>query len=77
MEIAGSLLVVGLCPVSAVTQESNEKPIAFLESLKEALQKFKNLNLRGTVDFFFNFFFISWRLITLQYCSGFCHTLTC
>ena len=26
--------------------------------------------------FFFNFyFFISWRLITLQYCSGFCHTL--
>ena len=20
-------------------------------------------------------FFISWRLITLQYCSGFCHTL--
>ena len=26
---------------------------------------------------FFNFyFFISWRLIILQYCSGFCHTLT-
>ena len=26
--------------------------------------------------FFFNFyFFISWRLITLQYCSGFCRTL--
>ena len=26
---------------------------------------------------FFNLFFlISWRLITLQYCSGFCHTLT-
>ena len=26
--------------------------------------------------FFFNFyFFISWRLITLQYCSGFCHRL--
>ena len=23
------------------------------------------------------FFFISWRLITLQYCSGFCHTLKC
>ena len=21
-------------------------------------------------------FFISWKLITLQYCSGFCHTLT-
>ena len=26
--------------------------------------------------FFFSFIFISWRLITLQHCSGFCHTLT-
>ena len=26
--------------------------------------------------FFFSFIFISWRLITLQYCSDFCHTLT-
>ena len=26
--------------------------------------------------FFFPFIFICWRLITLQYCSGFCHTLT-
>ena len=26
--------------------------------------------------FFFSFIFISWRLITLQYCSGFCHTST-
>ena len=25
---------------------------------------------------FFSFIFISWKLITLQYCSGFCHTLT-
>ena len=25
---------------------------------------------------FFPIVFISWRLITLQYCSGFCHTLT-
>ena len=25
--------------------------------------------------FIFSFIFISWRLITLQYCSGFCHTL--
>ena len=27
-------------------------------------------------SFFFSFIFISWRLITLKYCSGFCHTLT-
>ena len=25
---------------------------------------------------FFPFIFISWRLVTLQYCSDFCHTLT-
>ena len=34
-----------LCPVPAITQESNENPIAFLESLKEALQKYNNLDL--------------------------------
>ena len=26
--------------------------------------------------YFFSFIFISWRLITLKYCSGFCYTLT-
>ena len=45
MEIEGSLLVVGLCPVSTITQESNKNPIAFLESLKEALPKFTNLDI--------------------------------
>ena len=45
MEIEGSLLFVGLCPVSAITQEPNENPIAFLERLKEALQKFTSLDL--------------------------------
>ena len=44
MEIEGSLLVVGLCLVSAITQESNKNPIAFLESLKESLQ-FTNLDV--------------------------------
>ena len=28
------------------------------------------------IYYYFPFIFISWRLITLQYCSGFCHTLT-
>ena len=45
MEVEGSLLVVGLCPVSTVTQEPNENPIAFLKKLKEALQKFTDLDL--------------------------------
>ena len=30
-----------------------------------------------SLSFFFSFIFISWRLIILQYCSGFCHTFTC
>ena len=30
----------------------------------------------GSNFFFFPFIFISWRLITLQYCGGFCHTST-
>ena len=45
METEGSLLVVELCPVSAITQESNENTIAFLEGLKEVLQKLTNLDL--------------------------------
>ena len=34
------------------------------------------LSVSETVFFFFPIIFISWRLITLQYCNGFCHTLT-
>ena len=37
MEIEGSLLLVPLCLVSAITQELNDNSIAFLERLKEAL----------------------------------------
>ena len=44
MEIKGSLLLVGLCPVSAITQEPNENPIAFLAFLKVS-KKFTNLDL--------------------------------
>ena len=45
MEIEGSLLVVLPCPVSAITQEHNENPVAFLERLKEDLQMFTSLDL--------------------------------
>ena len=45
MEIEGRILVERLCPVSAITQVSYENPIGFLERLKEALQKFTNLDL--------------------------------
>ena len=37
--------VTSYAQVSAITQEPNENPIAFLERLKEALQKFNNLDL--------------------------------
>ena len=45
METEGTLLLVGLWPVSAITQDPRENPIAFLERLKEALQKFTSLDL--------------------------------
>ena len=37
--------VISYTRVSAITQESNENPIVFLERLKVALQKFTNLDL--------------------------------
>ena len=56
---------------------------------KKEIEKYENdetgeAYLDGERSFFFFFYFsyvliyfsISWRLITLQYCSGFCHTLT-
>ena len=43
MEIEGSLLLVGLFPVSTIIQEPNKNPIAFLERLKEALPPSKSL----------------------------------
>ena len=45
MEIEGSLLLVRLCPVSAITKEPNENPTAFMDRLKEGPQKFTNLDL--------------------------------
>ena len=38
--------------------------------------KFSFSSLKYIWSVFFSFIFISWRLVTLQYCSGFCHTLT-
>ena len=45
MEIEGGLLVVELCPLSVTIQELRKNPIAFLERLKGALQKFTSLDL--------------------------------
>ena len=46
-------------------------------SRKESDMKLSAHTLCCTTEFFFfPFIFISWRLITLQYWSGFCHTMT-
>ena len=39
--------IISYAQVSAITQEPNENPIAFLERLKEALQKFINLDFKS------------------------------
>ena len=55
---------------------------SFLDEETERLRLlFKDSSLNIVSFFFFNssnffFFIIIWGLITLQYCSGFCHTLT-
>ena len=46
-----------------------------LHVILHCLPQYLNLS-RSLNILFFSFIFISWRLITLQYCSGFCHTLT-
>ena len=45
MKIEGSLVVVVLWSVSAIIQKPSENTIAFLQKLKESLQKFTTLNL--------------------------------
>ena len=54
----------------------------FFWTMKMSFLRFKQLETSSYVSlsffflFFSHLFFISWRLITLQYCSGFCHTWT-
>ena len=47
-------------------------PFYQMDILETAIPK----KYTSPIFFFFPFIFISRRLITLQYCSGFCHTLT-
>ena len=42
-----------------------------------SLKQVAGCSLEAKIFFFFlKFIYFSWRLITLSYCSGFCHTLT-
>ena len=40
------------------------------------MKLFKKINYQEKAFIYYYYFLISWRLITLQYYSGFCHTLT-
>ena len=53
-------------PTVRETQVQSLGPENFLE---------KEMTAHSSIFFSFLFFF-NWKLITLQYCSGFCHTLT-
>ena len=56
--------------------------VVTMELLGKAVHEGDVVTLSRPLDFYLFFLifiylvFISWRLITLQYCSGFCHTLT-
>ena len=51
-------------------------PLDFVLKKITNLQEFNYLKEGLLSTKFYLFIYISWRLITLQYCSGFCHTLT-
>ena len=59
-------------------QGASTSPLKFLRKKPLSNFRFRHLTFWGKFIFIFIylFIFISWRLITLQYCSGFCHTLT-
>ena len=64
------------------THPSNTKQCKMLQNFEQRVGMYeRGLYFRVPTNnmqffFFFPFIFISWRLITLQYCSSFCHTLT-
>ena len=51
-------------------------PVTMLEDLRtRELSDVSSNSFSQKNSFFFPCIYLSWRLITLQYCSGFCHTL--
>ena len=74
------LLLTGLLPCwSPCSSSIIPRPAFTSHSLQVLCAVSEMLFLRyepSPYIFFFKFIFISWRLIALQHCSGFCHTLT-
>ena len=64
-------------PNNQQVTEEIKMEIKILETNDNENMTIQNLwDVAKAVLFSFSFIFISWRLITLQYCSGFCHSLT-
>ena len=57
-------------------KDKNDKYLTEAEDIKKRWQEYTEKKLSKKKRSFFPFIFISWRLITLQYCSVFCHTFT-
>ena len=58
-------------PMKSIYKLQVKKPhIVIFQYLKE----FAFLNFQTCVSFFFKWITFDWRIITLQYCDGFCHT---
>ena len=53
-----------------------KKHLSLFQWPKHSSFIYHTCDIQMMLFFFFPIVFISWRLITLQYCSGFCHTLT-
>ena len=72
-----------LAPHLSLIQECSlpRSPASLFLILEKQIRWKDYINFENKVFFCFCFFFkltyyFNWRLITLQYCSGFCHTLT-
>ena len=65
-----------LCPWNSPGKNTGVGCHALLQGIFPTQGSNPGLSHCKQILFFFSFIFISWRLITLQYCSGFCHTLT-
>ena len=70
------LLFVGLCMHLLHKVPSTSECLILGESFYFLFLFFYVYEYFFILFIYFSFIFISWRLITLQYCSGFCHTLT-
>ena len=73
--------MVAMCDLSCSVACGIIVPQPGIELASSALQGgffffFFLMLLNCGICFFFPLIFISWKLITSQHCSGFCHTLT-